>query len=45
MPAQDIGTWEIVFQFITVVAVVTNAGLVSYTMRAMDSLTIYDRTW
>lgn len=42
---QDLGTWESIFQLITVAAVITNAGLVCYTMTVFSDYTIYGRTW
>jgi hypothetical protein len=43
--AQDIGTWLSIFQFLSVAAVVTNAGLVCFTMDVLDQYTLVGRTW
>jgi hypothetical protein len=43
--AQDIGTWLPIFQFIATAAVVTNAGLVCFTMNSLSSFTPQGRAW
>ncbi|RYG65224.1 hypothetical protein EON64_12380 [archaeon] len=43
--AQDIGTWQAIFQFISVAGVVTNAGLVCFTMNVLDDYDVYGRSW
>lgn len=43
--AQDIGTWQTIFNFISVAAVVTNAGLVCFTMDVLDEYSAYGRLW
>lgn len=43
--AEDIGTWQAVFSLIAGVAVVTNAGLVAFTMSVLDSYSISLRMW
>jgi hypothetical protein len=34
--AQDIGTWQSIFQLVSVLSVVTNAGLICFTMNVLD---------
>ena len=43
--AQDIGTWQSVFELITLISVPANAALVVFTMRIFDSKSIYVRFW
>jgi len=43
--AQDIGTWLTIFQFIAVVSVITNAGLICFTMTTLNEYTALGRTW
>eukprot|EP01032_Pedospumella_encystans_P010538 gene10538-12308_t len=43
--AQDIGTWMSIFQFLSIAAVVTNAGLICFTMDVLDQYTSLGRTW
>ncbi|KAJ1413447.1 calcium-activated chloride channel-domain-containing protein [Ochromonadaceae sp. CCMP2298] len=44
--AQDIGTWMSIFQFLALAAVVTNAGLICFTMDVLWNLyTIQYRLW
>jgi hypothetical protein len=45
MGAQDIGTWLTIFQFISVVSVITNAGIVCFTMDVLNDYTSLGRTW
>lgn len=44
--AQDIGIWQLIFQFVTGIAVVTNAALVVFTMTVIpDSYSYNGRFW
>jgi len=44
--AQDIGTWLTIFQFLSVAAVITNAGLICFTMDVMwDVFDLRGRLW
>lgn len=44
--AQDIGTWQSIFQIISVVAVVTNGGMICFTMDLLwDRFTLQGRVW
>ena len=43
--AEDIGTWLSIFQCLSVAAVITNGGLVCFTMDALDGYTALGRTW
>jgi len=43
--AQDIGTWQVVFELISTVAVITNTAIVVFTMNIFDSYTVYFRFW
>lgn len=44
MGAQDVGTWLVILQLTSVIAVVTNAGLLCYTM-ALLNFTNVGKTW
>lgn len=43
--AQDIGTWQSIFHIVSMAAVVTNAGLVCFTMDVLNDYDIYGRSW
>ena len=44
--AQDIGTWFYIFQFLSIAAVVTNAGLICFTMDVLwDIFDLTGRLW
>lgn len=43
--AEDIGVWLVIFQLISVVSVVTNAGLICFTMDTLDEYTAIGRVW
>jgi hypothetical protein len=43
--AQDIGTWQAIFHIVSMTAVVTNAGLVCFTMDVLQHYDIYGRSW
>ena len=43
--AQDIGTWQSIFAFISVAAVITNAGLICFTMDVLNMYPNYGRLW
>lgn len=43
--AQDIGTWQPIFSIITVAAVITNAGIVCFTMDVMKGFSSYGTLW
>ncbi len=43
--AQDIGTWQTIFAIISVVAVVTNAGLICFTMDVLWDYSLQGRVW
>jgi len=43
--AQDIGTWQTIFTFISIAAVITNAGLICFTMDVLDAYSNYGRLW
>ena len=43
--AEDIGTWQSVFELMTVCAVPANAALVAFTMTTFDNKSIYVRFW
>merc|ERR1719453_1167092 len=44
--AQDIGLWQGIFQFVTAMSVVTNAGLVCFTMNVLpSSYTVQSKVW
>lgn len=43
--AEDIGTWQAVFTLIAGLSVVTNAGIVSFTMSIFDSYSVSVRMW
>ncbi len=44
-PAQDIGTWQTVFTLIATIAVITNAGLISFTMNTLEDYTLTFKIW
>ena len=41
--AEDIGTWQTIFELLITAAVVTNAGLIVFTMGLIDGFTLYTR--
>lgn len=43
--AEDIGTWQMIFLALSVIAVVTNAGLTVFTMNCLDHLNLVARYW
>lgn len=43
--AQDIGSWLGIFQIITIIAVITNAGLICFTMDVLNNYSPYARLW
>ena len=43
--AEDIGTWQAVFSIIASLSVITNAGLVAFTMSVLDMYSISLRMW
>ena len=43
--AEDIGTWMPIFQFVAVASVITNAGLVCFTMDGLDQFSNWGRVW
>lgn len=43
--AEDIGTWQAVFTVISTIAVVTNAGLICFTMSLLNDYAISTRLW
>jgi len=43
--AQDIGTWQSIFSIISVVAVITNAGLICFTMDVLWDYSLQGRVW
>jgi hypothetical protein len=43
--AQDIGTWQSIFNIISVAAVITNAGLVCFTMDVLWRYSLFGRVW
>jgi hypothetical protein len=43
--AEDIGTWQAIFLIISMVAVVTNAGLTVFTMDTLDNFSLTFRFW
>lgn len=43
--AEDIGTWMSIFNLTATICVVTNAGLVVFTMNVLDSYSLYARMW
>ncbi len=43
--AQDIGTWQSIFTIMSVVAVMTNAGLICFTMDVLDSFSPWGKLW
>lgn len=43
--AQDIGTWQDILVIISVLAVVTNAGLVCFTMQNSNNVPLFPLTW
>lgn len=43
--AQDIGTWMSIFQILSVVAVITNAGLICFTMDVLWQYSRFGRVW
>jgi hypothetical protein len=42
---QDIGTWQSIFYIISVTAVITNAGLICFTMTVIDWFSEQGRVW
>lgn len=45
MGAQDIGVWLRIFQFTSVASVVTNAGLICFTMNDLNEYSAQGRAW
>lgn len=43
--AEDIGNWQTVFSVIATIAVVTNAGLICFTMSLLNDYTLPTRMW
>lgn len=43
--AEDIGNWQAVMSIICIVAIVTNAGLICFTMDVLDDWKLSDRVW
>lgn len=43
--AQDIGTWMAIFQLSASIAVMTNAGMIVFTMSLLDGYSNYGRMW
>jgi anoctamin-10/anoctamin-7 len=43
--AEDIGTWMPIFQFVAIAAVVTNGGLVCFTMNSLSEFSNWGRVW
>lgn len=43
--AEDIGTWQTIFLTLSVIAVVTNAGLTVFTMNCLDHFSLVVRYW
>jgi hypothetical protein len=44
-PNEDIGTWQDIFQTMSVLACVTNCAIVCFTMDVFDSLSLSTRLW
>eukprot|EP01039_Chlorochromonas_danica_P003789 gene3789-4139_t len=45
LSAEDIGTWQSIFFLISIASVITNAGLVCFTMDVLHRFDIYGRSW
>jgi anoctamin-10/anoctamin-7 len=43
--AEDIGNWQAVFSVISIVAIVTNGGLICFTMSVLEDFDISTRVW
>ena len=43
--AQDIGTWQSIFTIISIASVITNAGLIVFTMDVLWDYSLFGRTW
>ncbi|CAM9174547.1 unnamed protein product, partial [Ectocarpus fasciculatus] len=43
--AEDIGNWQAVMSIISVIAIVTNAGLICFTMDVLDDFSLSERIW
>lgn len=43
--AEDIGNWQAVFSLVSVIAIITNAGLICFTMSVLDDFTLSSRIW
>lgn len=43
--AEDIGTWQGILQLISVISVITNAGLICFTMRCLNTVRPYNKVW
>lgn len=43
--AEDWGAWQEVFTVIAIIAVITNAGLVCFTMTTLDDFKLTTRIW
>lgn len=43
--AQDIGNWQVIFTIVSVIAVVTNAGLICFTMGVLDGFSQVGQLW
>jgi hypothetical protein len=43
--AEDIGTWQAIFSLISTIAVITNAGMVTFTMVVLDMYSLQLRLW
>ena len=43
--AEDIGNWQQIFELISVIGVITNAGLIVFTMSVLNWMTISGREW
>ena len=43
--SEDIGNWQPIFELISVIGVITNAGLIVFTMSVLNFMTISGREW
>jgi hypothetical protein len=43
--AEDIGTWQAVFSLVALIAIITNAGLICFTMSILDDFKLTFRIW
>jgi hypothetical protein len=45
MGAEDIGTWQDIFTFLAIAAVITNAGIATFTMTTFDEYDYVTKLW